>query len=120
MKERNTVGIVGCGYWGPNLVRNFKSLPNCHVKMMCDLNEGRLQHMRSLYPDVEGVMNYDRLLQDEDLDAVIVAAPVKHHFPLAKGYYETSDTIDWQHSQGWSMVSNTDELFRAAGELMRG
>ena len=84
MKERNTVGMVGCGYWGPNLVRNFKSLPNCHVKMMCDLNEVRLQHMRTLYPDVEGVMSYDRLLQNDDLNAIVVAAPVKHHFPLAK------------------------------------
>jgi predicted dehydrogenase len=84
MQKRNTVGIVGCGYWGPNLVRNFKSLSNCQVRKMCDLNEARLQHMKSLYPDVEGVTDYRHLLEDDGLDAVVVAAPVKHHFPLAK------------------------------------
>ena len=82
MKDRKSVGIVGCGYWGPNLVRNFNSLPNCRVKMMCDLSEKRLQHMRTLYPDVEGVTDYERLLKDDRLDAVVVAAPVKYHFPL--------------------------------------
>lgn len=42
------------------------------------------------------------------------------HFPLAKGYYETSETLDRQHAQGWSMVSNTDELFRGVHDLMKG
>jgi predicted dehydrogenase len=78
------VGVVGCGYWGPNLVRNFRSLPNCHVKALCDLNESRLRHMRQLYPEVEGVTSYDHLLKEVGVDAVVVAAPVRFHFPLAK------------------------------------
>ncbi len=84
MKKPITVGVVGCGYWGPNLVRNFKALPNCHVKAMCDTSEARLKHMRTLYSDVEGVTDYPHLLNGIGLDAIIVAAPVKHHFPLAK------------------------------------
>lgn len=84
MKNRVSVGIVGCGYWGPNLVRNFKSLPNCHVKAICDLSEARLQHMRSLNPDVEAVTDYEHLLNGIGVDAVVVAAPVKGHYPLAK------------------------------------
>jgi len=79
-----SVGVVGCGYWGPNLVRNFKNLPNVRVKALCDLNESRLQHMRQLYPDVEGVTDYDHLLNGIGVDAVVVAAPVRFHFPLAK------------------------------------
>src|ERR1700676_1873683 len=79
-----TVGVVGCGYWGPNLVRNLKGLPNCSVKAMCDLSEARLKHMRSLYPDVEGMTDFKRLLNGVGVDAVVVAAPVKHHFSLAK------------------------------------
>jgi predicted dehydrogenase len=79
-----SVGVVGCGYWGPNLVRNFKNLPNCSVKAMCDVSESRLKHMRSVYPDVEGTADFDHLLNGIGLDAVIVAAPVRHHFPLAK------------------------------------
>ena len=84
MKQPIAVGVVGCGYWGPNLVRNFKSLPNCNLKAMCDLNEARLRHMRSLYSDVEGVTDFDHLLNGVGLDAVVVAAPVRHHFSLAK------------------------------------
>jgi predicted dehydrogenase len=84
MKETIVVGVVGCGYWGPNLVRNFKGLPNCHLKAMCDVSETRLKHMRSLYPDVEGLTDFNHLLNGIGLDAVVVAAPVKHHYALAK------------------------------------
>ncbi len=86
--SQTTVGVVGCGYWGPNLVRNFKSLPNCHLKAMCDVNEARLKHLRTLYSDVEGVTDYQRFLSDLDLDAVIVATPVKYHHALAKAALE--------------------------------
>ncbi len=84
MKDRTSIGIIGCGYWGPNLIRNFNSLPNCHVKAICDLSEARLQHMRTLYPGVQGMTDSKRLIEESDVDAVVVAAPVKHHYPLAK------------------------------------
>ncbi|MFY9989222.1 MAG: Gfo/Idh/MocA family oxidoreductase [Chthoniobacterales bacterium] len=84
MKDSIAVGVVGCGYWGPNLLRNFKALPNCRVKAMCDASEERLTHMRSLYPDVEGVKDFDWLLNGVGLDAVIIATPVRHHYSLAK------------------------------------
>jgi predicted dehydrogenase len=84
MKKPISVGVIGCGYWGPNLVRNFKGLPNCTLKAMCDLSEARLSHMRKLYSDVEGITDYQHLLNGIGLDAVVIAAPVKHHFPLAK------------------------------------
>jgi predicted dehydrogenase len=84
MKKPIVVGIVGCGYWGPNLVRNFKGLSNCHLRAMCDTSEARLKHMRSLYGDVEGVTDFEHLLNGVGLDAVAVATPVKYHFPLAK------------------------------------
>jgi predicted dehydrogenase len=84
LKKPITVGVVGCGYWGPNLVRNLKGLPNCNLKAMCDLSETRLKHMRSLYPDVEGMTDFNHLLNGVGVDAVVVAAPVKHHYSLAK------------------------------------
>jgi len=65
-------------------VRNFRGLPNCHLKAMCDVSEIRLRHMRSLYSDVEGVTDFDHLLNGVGLDAVVVAAPVKHHYALAR------------------------------------
>jgi predicted dehydrogenase len=84
LKKPVAVGVVGCGYWGPNLVRNLKGLPNCNLKAMCDLSEARLKHMRALYPDVEGMSDFQHLLNGVGVDAVVVAAPVKHHFSLAK------------------------------------
>src|ERR1700757_4947318 len=84
MKAPIAVGVVGCGYWGPNLLRNFKMLPNCRVKAMCDASDERLKHMGSLYPDVEGVKQFDDLLSRVGLDAVVIATPVKYHYPLAK------------------------------------
>jgi predicted dehydrogenase len=84
MKQSIVVGVVGCGYWGPNLVRNFKGLSNCNLRAMCDTSEVRLKHMRSLYSDVDGVTDFDHLLNGVGLDAVVVATPVKYHYPLAK------------------------------------
>ncbi|HET7537106.1 MAG TPA: Gfo/Idh/MocA family oxidoreductase, partial [Candidatus Didemnitutus sp.] len=78
------VGVVGCGYWGPNLVRNFRSLPNCRLKTICDISEDRLRHVRGLYPDVEGETSLERMLADPELNAVAIATSVKYHFPMAK------------------------------------
>ena len=84
MKEAIAVGVVGCGYWGPNLVRNFKALPSCQLKAMCDVSEARLKHLRSIYSDVEGVTDYEHLLNGMGLEAVVVATPVRNHYSLAK------------------------------------
>src|SRR4051812_10376323 len=84
MKTEISVGVIGCGYWGPNLLRNFKSLAECRVRAVCDMNEKRLEHMRTLYPDVQGYTDYVELLKDQELDAVVIAAPVRYHFCLAK------------------------------------
>src|SRR3984893_1454448 len=84
MKKSISVGVVGCGYWGPLLVRNFKNLSNCNLKAVCDVNEARLKHMRGLYPDVEYLTDHQQFLNGSGLDAVVIASPVKHHHALAK------------------------------------
>ncbi len=84
MKKQIKVGVVGCGYWGPNLIRNFRSISDCNLKMMCDLSEQRLAHLKSLYPEVEGATDYNYMLNGVGLEAVIIATAVKTHFPLAK------------------------------------
>ena len=78
------IGVVGCGYWGPNLIRNFRSLPDCSLRMMCDISEQRLTHLRALYPEVEGAQDFSHMLNGAGLDAVVVATAVKLHFPMAK------------------------------------
>ena len=84
MKKPVTVGIIGCGYWGPLLVRNFKGSADCQLKAVCDLNTERLKHIRSLYPDVEGITQTQQFLNGTNVDAVVIATPVKHHYSLAK------------------------------------
>ena len=84
MEQPISLGVIGCGYWGPNLVRNFKSLADCRMRAMCDRSQARLKHMRSVYSDVEGMTDYDHFLNGIGLDAVVIATPVKYHFPLAK------------------------------------
>jgi len=78
------VAVVGCGYWGPNLVRNFNSLNGCCVRAVCDIDKKRLKHMQSLYPKVQTVSDYDQLVEDSEIDAVVIATPVRYHYDMAR------------------------------------
>ncbi|QHI70269.1 Gfo/Idh/MocA family protein [Tichowtungia aerotolerans] len=83
MKDEINVGVVGCGYWGPNLIRNFASLKGCKLKSVCDQDESRLDLIASRHPGIETFTRFDVFLDDEDLDAVVIAVPVRFHFNLA-------------------------------------
>src|SRR5437879_10655699 len=84
MKRKIALGVIGCGYWGPLLVRNFKSLPDCQLKAVCDVNAARLKHLGTLYPDVESMSDPHQFINGYGLDAVVIATPVKDHYALAK------------------------------------
>lgn len=79
-----TVGIIGCGYWGPNLVRNFNGLPGVRVKYVSDLRPGRLQFISENYPDVVTVDDFAVILEDPEVTAVVVATPVTTHREIAE------------------------------------
>ncbi len=85
MKEKGLVrlGILGCGYWGPNLIRNFHDLPQSKVATVCDLNEERLRPLAKKYAGVQLTTRYDELLRDRTIDAVVVATPISTHYELA-------------------------------------
>jgi predicted dehydrogenase len=78
------VGIIGYGYWGPNLVRNFFAASNCEVKTVADPRKERLQHLAKTYPTIKGVVQADEIILDPTIDAVVIATPVSTHFALAK------------------------------------
>jgi predicted dehydrogenase len=84
MKKQINVGVVGCGQWGVNLVRNFASLQDCSLKAVCDVDLSRLALVQSLHPGVAGETEFDRVLEHPDIDAVVVSTPVHLHFPMAK------------------------------------
>jgi predicted dehydrogenase len=84
MKRSIKIGVVGCGYWGPNLIRNFRQSPDCHLKTICDTSEQRLAHMRRLYPEVMTTNRFDEVLNDPEIEAVVIATPVRFHYDMAK------------------------------------
>jgi len=80
------LAVIGCGYWGPNLVRNFIQSNKVAQVTCCDLDQARLDRMKKLYPSVEVLSDYKELLERSDLDAVAIATPVKAHYPIAKEF----------------------------------
>jgi predicted dehydrogenase len=77
------VGLIGYGYWGPNLLRNFAELPGSQVAAVCDLRPERLELVRRRYPAVRTTTNWLDLIGDPSIDAIAVATPVSTHFDLA-------------------------------------
>lgn len=78
------VAVVGCGYWGPNLIRNFYALPDCRVGKICDSNRERLEHVRRLYADSQLTEDFCSVVADPGVDAVAIVTPVHTHFSLAR------------------------------------
>jgi predicted dehydrogenase len=78
------VAVVGCGYWGPNLVRNFMVASGCGVKLICDTDNARLDHLKRLYPSLDTCGSLDEVLARPEIDAVAIATPVRFHYAMAK------------------------------------
>jgi predicted dehydrogenase len=87
------IGIIGCGYWGPNLVRNFAELDDFAVSVVCDLQDVRLSSIQTKYPYVEISTNADEVLDDPSIDAVAIATPISTHFGLAKRALEAGKHV---------------------------
>jgi predicted dehydrogenase len=78
------VGVIGYGYWGPNVVRNLQSLEDCQLVTICDKNSDALLRARRVHPGVELTMDFSELLTSTRVDAIAVVTPVWTHFDLAK------------------------------------
>jgi predicted dehydrogenase len=79
-----TVGVIGCGYWGPNLLRNFAENESADLRWICDADESRLAAMGRRYPAAQTTTDYQKLLADPKLDAIAVVTPVATHFEIAR------------------------------------
>ena len=77
------VGIVGLGYWGPNLVRCFSDIQDCKVTAVCDRDYDQLLRIKDRYPGVYPMENFDSLLDRDLVDAVVIATPTASHHQLA-------------------------------------
>ena len=83
MNRRVRIGVVGMGYWGPNLVRNLHELPEADVAFVCDTRPEALDKITVRYPTVERTLDFNGLLEDRELDAIVLATPVSSHYELA-------------------------------------
>jgi predicted dehydrogenase len=111
------IGVIGCGYWGPNLIRNFSHLKGSDVVICSDLSEDRLAHMRSLYPKLETTTDYRRVLSSP-VDAVVVATPPETHAKLtiealrAGKHVFVEKPLALSSVEGAAMVAEADKAGR--------
>jgi len=78
------IGIIGYGYWGKNLVRNFYSQKNATLKTVLDFDPKKLQALKEIYPTIHTTTSIDDFFNDDELKAVVIATPVSSHYELAK------------------------------------
>ena len=87
------VGVIGYGYWGPNIVRNLHGLDACEVVAVCDKSTKALARAQKTYPGVQMTTDFDDILKSPDIDAVAVITPVWTHYDLAKRALENGKHV---------------------------
>jgi len=87
------VGVIGYGYWGPNIVRNFQGLDDCALVAVCDKNPAALRRAQRNYPGVHLTTDFNEVLTSPDVDAIAVITPVWTHFDLAKSALENGKHV---------------------------
>ena len=87
------VGVIGYGYWGPNLVRNFSTAEGSQVDMICDMNQQALKKARKTYPNIKVTTDCNELIKDSNIDVVAIATPVFTHYALAKKVLEEGKNV---------------------------
>jgi predicted dehydrogenase len=107
-----SIGVVGLNYWGPNLVRNFAALAD--LRWVCDLDESLLER----YPATQTTTRFDDLLEDDSLDAIVIATPVPTHYALAKQALEAGKHVFVEKPPAMR-AAEMDELVQIAADRDR-
>jgi predicted dehydrogenase len=87
------VAVVGAGYWGPNLIRNLREIPEAELVLVCDLQAQALEDVRRRHPEIATTQRYAEVLDDPRVEAVVVATPVSTHFALARDALEAGKHV---------------------------
>lgn len=87
------VAVIGCGYWGPNLIRNFMACPETDLVWACDIDEVRLKKVMSPYPGVRLTDDISEIYADDKVDAVAIATPTHTHYQIAKAALEADKHV---------------------------
>ena len=87
------VAIIGIGYWGPNLVRNFIAQSEVKSLTACDISASRLTQIKQKFPDIKLEKDTDKIFADTSIDAIVIATPIDTHFELAKKAIENNKHV---------------------------
>ncbi len=107
------LGVIGCGYWGPNLIRNFAENEKAELAWLCDLDEKRLESFKRRYPTVQTSTNFQDLIDDSNVDAIIIATPVSTHYKFAKAALESGKHI-FVEKPFTNSIADAEELVNIA------
>jgi predicted dehydrogenase len=118
MSDTITVGVVGLGYWGPNLARNLDALPGSRLSWICDGSAEQLEQMAKRFPNARRTSSLEALLADDSLDAVAIATPVPTHAALAKRCLEAGKHVFVEKPLAQS-VAEAEEVVEVAVERGR-
>ena len=87
------LGVIGYGYWGPNIVRNFNATKDCTIISVCDNNSAALKKAQKNYPALKTTTDFNDIVSSSDIDAVAIITPVSSHYELAKKSLENGKHI---------------------------
>ncbi len=110
-----TIAQFGCGYWGPNLLRNFSALPGCAVKYVVDASAERRAFVETNFPRTRALDSIQEALKDDEVQAVVIATPAKTHFELALEVLRSGKHVFVEKPLA-TKASEVDELARVAKE----
>jgi predicted dehydrogenase len=115
-----TVGVVGLGYWGPNLARNFDTLPDTELRWICDADDAARGRVAGRFPNARASGDFEELLSDDSLDAVVIATHVPSHAPLAIRAFEAGKHVFVEKPLAYSLADAEAvvEASRAAGRVL--
>ncbi|MGV7223763.1 MAG: Gfo/Idh/MocA family protein [Nitrospinales bacterium] len=107
------IGLIGYGYWGPNLARNFNNNPDFNLKAICDLSEDRVKHAATFYQQATVTKNADDLFNGSGLDAIAVSTPVSTHYDLAHKALSNGKHV-WLEKPMTATVEQAEQLIELA------
>lgn len=109
------LAVIGFGYWGPNIVRNFITQSNCNVSYVADLRQERLNLVKKNYQNVNVTTSIHEIVRNKDIDAIVIATPVFTHFELAKEALENGKHVLLEKPMT-SSVAEAENLINLAGK----
>jgi predicted dehydrogenase len=114
------IAVVGCGYWGQNLLRNFCELEEAEVVLVCDFDARALGRAKRRYPSIEVTQSYNEVLADPRVQAVVLATPVSTHYPFAKQALQNGKhvLVEKPLAQSTAQVLDLIELAESVGKIL--